>query len=512
MTSLDPIQQEPAVAGIRYPLGKLLAGIVEPEAVPDALTAAEITGLALDSRQVRPGNAFVAIPGFTVDGRDYAAHALAAGAVTVLFESGSGSDVCESLVDQGHAVAVPNLRHQVGQIASRFYADPSAHIRMVGITGTNGKTTCAWLLSQALERLGEHCAMMGTIGSGFPTTLQESSLTTADAITIQRSLRHWRDRGATAVCMEVSSHGLDQGRIHGVQFDVAVFTNLSREHLDYHGDLGSYAHTKKKLFVLPNLAAVVTNSDDPLGREIHTLASAPIRITYGHTQADVRPRNECFRSTGIRFEWEWQQRWFQGASRLIGAVNLPNLLAVIATLLALGHEAIAIERVLPGLQPPPGRMELIPGTASDPAVVVDYAHTPDSLTRALQSLRSITHGRITVVFGCGGERDSGKRALMGQAVALHADKIVITNDNPRKEDPQAIIAQILQGVRAVGTEKTVHIEADRANAITTAIQAAGAGDLVLVAGKGHEMTQVLGDRVVPFSDQAVCVAGLEGRA
>ena len=493
------------------PLGSLLKGVSGSGDVPALLADTGITGIALDSRRIQPGNLFVAIPGTVGDGRDHIAAALDAGAAAVVFESDRAPPLCRTLADQGRAVGVSNLRERVGLMASRLYGDPSSRFSVIGITGTNGKTTCAWLLAQALECLGERCVMTGTIGSGFPGAMTASSLTTENAVDIQGSLRRWLDKGATAVCMEVSSHGLDQGRVNGVRFNAAVFTNLSRDHLDYHGDMDAYAEAKKKLFRLPGLEAAVVNADDGLGRKILAMTSTPVLMSYGLADADVMPLDPCFDTTGTRFRWTWGGNRFDCRSGLIGEVNLPNLLAVIATLLAQGYAAERIEALLPALRPPPGRMELIPGGKQSPAVVVDYAHTPDSLERALRSLRSLTTGRLGVVFGCGGDRDPGKRPLMGRAAARYADRIIITNDNPRGEDPLAIAGMAREGVAEENSAKSCQVELDRALAIAAAINSARAGDVVLVAGKGHETTQTIGDSVRHFSDREVAARVLEAR-
>lgn len=492
-----------------FPLGALLEGVAGQEELPAALAGADITGMALDSRRIRPGNVFMAMPGTAGDGRDHVSAALDAGAAAVVFESDRAPRLCRTLAGQGRAVGVRNLRQQVGLLASRLHGDPSASLGVIGITGTNGKTTCAWLLAQALEALGERCVLMGTVGAGFPDAVAATSLTTADAVDIQRDLRRWLDRGATAVCMEVSSHGLDQGRVNGVRFNAAVFTNLTRDHLDYHGDMDAYAEAKRKLFRFPGLEAVVANADDGLGREILATADAPARISYGLGNADVVPLEPRFGTTGTEFSWEWEQGRYECRSRLIGEVNLPNLLAVVATLLAQGTSADRIQSVMPSLRPPPGRMELVPGNPRGPAVVVDYAHTPDSLERALKSLRPLAAGRLSVVFGCGGERDPGKRPLMGRAAARYADRIILTNDNPRGESPRAIAAMALDGVTAEDPARPCRVELDRERAIAAAIRESGAGDVVLVAGKGHEDTQTIGTGVRHFSDREVAAGVLE---
>lgn len=492
-----------------FTLRGLLHGFIDPQSFPGSLDECRVTGIAIDSRRVVPGALFMAVPGVAADGRDHAEDALGAGACAVLYEARNAPRNCQRLEADGRAFGIGGLRRLVGPVASRFHGDPSMRLSITGITGTNGKTTCAWLMAQALGHLGERCALMGTIGAGFPGDLAPSSLTTGDAVSIQADLRHWLDAGASAVCMEVSSHGLDQGRVDGIRFDSAVFTNLSRDHLDYHGDMSNYAAAKKKLFRMPGLKCAVVNAEDPVGREILDECPAPTLISYGATAADISAGKTSFGDSGTRFTWRWQGREYDCESPLIGEINLANLLAVIATLVARGHDAATINATMSRVMPPPGRMERVSGSASGPAVIVDYAHTPDSLARALQSLRSLTRGALVVVFGCGGDRDAGKRKLMGRAAAQNADRIIITNDNPRSEDPGAIATMALEGVADSGASERCRIVLDRAQAIEGAIRAAADGDVVLIAGKGHETTQTIAGEVLPFNDREVASRVLE---
>ncbi len=490
-------------------LGTLLAGMQDCDPVPAALESRSVAGISLDSRRVSGGDLFVALPGSAGDGRAHAGEALSAGALAVAFERADAPEECLRLRDEHLAFAVGDLREQLGVMAARYFGDPSLALEVIGITGTNGKTTCAWLLTQALERLGRRSVMLGTIGQGFTDSLSAASLTTGDAVATQQALRHWLDQGAQAACMEVSSHGLDQGRVNGVRFRVAVFTNLTRDHLDYHGDMATYAAAKKRLFDFPWLDAAVVNVDDPVGRDIAAANGAARTLTYGRSGADLVAENIRLAIDGIAFDWQLEGRRYAARSTLLGEVNLPNLLAVIGALLARGHAPERIAEVLPGLKAAPGRMELVPGPVGRPTVVVDYAHTPDSLDRALTSLRPLVRGRLITVFGCGGDRDRGKRAPMGAAAARHADEVVITNDNPRGEDPATIARMALEGATAERADIPRRVELDRARAIRAAVASAAEDDLVLIAGKGHETVQVIGDQTLPFSDVLVARAALE---
>ena len=490
------------------PIGVLMQHVKGAGDLPGELADTRVRGITLDSRQVRSGDLFIAIPGLESDGRRYADQALASGAIGIVYEKTGAPDECARLAKKGHAIAVPNLRSQLGSIAARFFHYPSESLEVVGVTGTNGKTTCAWLLTQALDQLGESCAMIGTIGEGFPGKLAGTGLTTADPISVQQSLRRWLDHGASSVCMEVSSHGLDQDRVEGVRFRVAVFTNLTRDHLDYHGDMESYSRAKQRLFRFPGLRSIVVNSDDPVGREILGFSGSLRTLSYGSNGADLVAEDVEVSVEGITFGWCWKGQNYPCRSRLIGEINVPNLLAVIGTLLVQDYPPEQIAAIIPGLSSPPGRMEPVEGTAGQPTVIVDYAHTPDSLERALDSLRALTGGRLIVVFGCGGDRDRGKRLSMGSVAALKADEIIITNDNPRGEEPSEIAAMAYAGVVAADPGKPCRVELDRSTAIRLAVSQANPGDVVLIAGKGHESTQTTGGQVVRFDDREVATAAL----
>ncbi|MEA3291691.1 MAG: UDP-N-acetylmuramoyl-L-alanyl-D-glutamate--2,6-diaminopimelate ligase [Pseudomonadota bacterium] len=483
----------PALQPVRSLRG-LTAGLLEIPPERDL----DIDGLTLDSRRAGPGKLFLALPGSSADGRDFISRAILKGAAAVLYQSGDGF---QAPAASAPLYAVPGLRREVSRLAARFFGRPSEALLVIGVTGTNGKTTCAHLIAQALERLDTRCGVLGTLGCGFPDDLQDAGLTTPDAIELQRQLTELVGEDAEAICMEVSSHGLDQERADAVVFDIAVFTNLSRDHLDYHGDLQSYGKAKARLFDFPSLQHAVINSDDPFGARLAQKLSgrSDVRLwTYGLESGEIRPDETVIDEEGIRLTLPLAGGGIEFRAPLVGRINAPNLLAVIATLLACGHGAQAVAGVLPALKPPPGRMELFQGMPAQPAVVVDYAHTPDALERALTSLREHTAGRLWVVFGCGGDRDRGKRPQMGAIAERLADKVILTDDNPRGEEPAAIVADIARGM-----ERKAEIVHDRRQAIADAIRRAATTDMVLVAGKGHEATQTASGRSVTFSDREV---------
>jgi UDP-N-acetylmuramoyl-L-alanyl-D-glutamate--2,6-diaminopimelate ligase len=411
---------------------------------------------------------------------------------------------------------VPRLREHASTIADRFFDAPSAHLAVAGITGTNGKTTCAYLLAQALESAGRPAAYMGTIGTGRPQRLTASALTTGDAVTVQRTLAALRAGGAASVAMEVSSHALDQARVGAVRFRTAAFTNLTRDHLDYHGSMDSYGAAKARLFELPDLESRVINVDDAFGRQLATDARGRGRVvvTSRGDQSLARGADGFVRAMHVRLstigiELEFDSSWGTGAviCPLVGDFNVDNLLTVLAILLdwdvSLSQAIDALARV----RAAPGRMETFGGGRA-PLAIVDYAHTPDALRKALGAVRAHCAGSLTVVFGCGGERDAGKRPLMGAIAAELADGIVITDDNPRGESPQAIAADIAAGIPA---GRPFRIELDRARAISEALSDAAPADMVLIAGKGHEDYQIYGGERRAFSDQKVVATALATR-
>jgi len=485
-----------------------LADIVEDlVAAPPQL---EVTDLTVTSSEVRAGGAFLACAGRTTHGLVHAAEAIARGARVILWEPAPDVAVPQ-FPSEIFAAPVPQLRARLGAIADRFFDAPSALLTTVGITGTNGKTTTAWLAAEALAASGRRATYSGTLGFGAPGALQTSSHTTPDAVSVHRRLAALRDAGADCVAMEVSSHALDQGRVAGVRFHTALFTNLTRDHLDYHGTMDEYGAAKSMLFAWPTLAARIINIDGPLGSAL-AKAHAGDR---GRLVTVSRRDHANVRATGVRaaargVEVDVATDWGAGtlATRLIGDFNADNALAVLALLLAWDVPFATALRAIGECNAPPGRMQSFGGTADAPLVIVDYAHTPDALDKALAAARAHAGGKLAVVFGCGGDRDPGKRPMMGEIAARRADRVFITDDNPRTEAAGAIVAQIAAGIPA-GT--ALRIEHDRAAAIRAAIDEAGGADVVLVAGKGHEDYQLVGHERRPFSDQAVVQDVLGGR-
>lgn len=477
-------------------LGQLLPGL-EPSAA-----ALPVAGLALDSRELRPGDVFLAYPGAIADGRSHIAQALAAGAAVVVAEADPALAPLPVPL-----VQVRGLRDEVSRMADRFYGGPSAALDVIGVTGTNGKTSCTQLLGQALRLAGHSCGVIGTLGCSLDGSISSGSLTTPDPIALQRQLAEWRGKQVGAVAMEVSSHGLAQGRVNGVTFRGAVFTNLSRDHLDFHGSMSAYADAKAQLFEQPGLGFAAINLDDEFGRTLVQRLQPRLRVlaySLQHETAAVRTLAADYRPDGIsaRLATPWGELAID--SQLLGDFNLSNLLAVVAVLGELGLAA-EIEALVPKLRPIAGRMERVP-VQSDIEVVVDYAHTPDALEHALTALRQHCRGRLWCVFGCGGDRDRGKRPLMGQVAERLADRVVLTSDNPRSEQPEAILNDIL-----LGTSGTALVESDRAAALQLAIGQAQPGDIVLVAGKGHEDYQIIGQERRPFSDAQVARVALLAR-
>ena len=476
----------------------------EVAGVPADLT---VTGLTLDSRDVRPGQVFFAIAGFGTHGLNFCAQAREAGAAAILFEPPAP----DGLPAPAEAIAVPGLRARMGTMADEFHGHPSRAMTMVGVTGTSGKTSTVQLLAQALDLLGTRSGTIGTLGVGLYGEAVATGFTTPLVLQMHALLAQLRDAGARAVAMEVSSHALDQGRVDAVHYDVAVFTNLTRDHLDYHGDMASYGAAKARLFKRDGLGAAVVNIDDAFGREL--LAGLPAGVRAIGTssrgaQCDVRATNVGMDGEGIAFDLVLGDERRSVRSPLLGRFNIDNLVAVAGVLHALGHDADAIAGVLPRLQPIPGRMNRLGGGAL-PLVVIDYSHKPDALQQALDSLRGHLQGRLTCVFGCGGDRDRGKRPQMAAIAEAAAASVIVTDDNPRTEDGDAIVADIMAGFDA---PQKVVVERDRRRAIERAIGAAGPGDIVLVAGKGHETYQEIAGVKHPFDDGEVAREALARKA
>ena len=478
------------------PLDELLTGIAPAPRV-------NVSGLTLDSRAVAEGDAFVALKGSRRHGLDHADEAAARGARAILWDPAEVRSPGATAADVPF-VAVRALRDRLGGIADRFYGMPSSRLTVAGVTGTNGKTTCAWLLASAVERLARRGAYLGTLGAGFPPDLEGGSLTTPDVITLHRQLRALADAGASHVAMEVSSHALDQRRIDGVRMRVAAFCNLSRDHLDYHGTMERYAEAKQRLFRLPGLEHAVINVGDAVGARFAAALGPGIELT-AIAVGGVVPGAPRFihvgrvhaAESGIELEIRSHFGARRLRSRLIGGFNAENLAVTLGVLLAWQFEIDDAILALGACTAPPGRMESY-RLANGALAVVDYAHTPDALAQALAAVRAHARGRVLVVFGCGGERDPGKRALMGETAERLADRVIVTDDNPRGEDADRIVAMIISGLRA---PTRALVERDRARAIRAAVGEAKAGDAVLIAGKGHEDYQIVGNERRPFSDR-----------
>ena len=455
--------------------------------------------MTADSRLVKAGSVFVAYKGEATDGREFIPQAIKNGAASVIWEQANFAWHDDWQVPNQ---AIVNLKQQIGQIASEFYGQPSQHLWMIGVTGTNGKTTCTHWLAQAFSFLNKKTALIGTLGNGIlGTALSETRNTTPDSILLHQMLADYLEQKASVVAMEVSSHGLDQGRVNGVTFDSAVFTNLSRDHLDYHGDMQAYAAAKKKLFAWHGLKAAVVNRDDATGVEIANELRAQGKhvLTYGlektiANDTDISVRSLELTEQGMHLEVQTPFGDAVIKAGVVGRFNAYNLLAVFATLLASDVSLADAVKAVSTVKPVPGRMQQY-GGAQKPLVVVDYAHTPDALEQVLKSLRAQTKGQLICVFGCGGDRDSGKRPLMGEVASRLADKVIVTSDNPRGELPNAIIKDVMSGTK----QNAISIE-NRAEAIGHAVKNAQVGDVVLLAGKGHESYQEIAGVKYPFSD------------
>ncbi len=489
-------------------LDQLLLGIADAQmAATPAAAHMVVSGLSLDSRQVRRGDAFFALRGSQGHGIEFAASAVQRGARVVLAEAPAPDDFTPLDVP---LLWIDHLHDQVGEIAARFHDRPSESMRVIGVTGTNGKTSCVQLLAQALTLLGHRAASIGTLGAGVHGQLHEGERTTPDAISVQALLAKFRDAEVSHVAMEVSSHALAQGRVGAVDFGIAAFTNLTRDHLDYHGSMEAYGAAKARLFAWPGLQAAVINCDDAFGQELVAKLPADVRVlrfsTANDSAAEIAASDIVTSAEGVAFQL--RSPWGTGTlhSHLLGRFNVANLLAVIGCLGALGEPFERIVKAVEQLQPVNGRMSRLGGLRGLPLVVVDYAHTPDALEQVLTALRAHCVGKLICVFGCGGERDVGKRPLMGAIVARLADVAIVTDDNPRGEDGDAIVTQIVAGMTAAAA---MAVERDRAVAIANALALAHAGDVVLIAGKGHETYQDGATGKHPFDDLAVAHATLE---
>jgi UDP-N-acetylmuramoyl-L-alanyl-D-glutamate--2,6-diaminopimelate ligase len=477
-----------------------------------------VTGVTHDSRLVAPGVVFVAIHGQRADGNSFVPAAITSGAAAIVSEQPAPAGL-----DLGGVpwLVTPSARRSLAELAAAYYEHPSEALTVVGVTGTNGKTTTTYLLASVFDAAGWPCGRLGTVTvrtGPNPADEADAAHTTPEAPDVQRLLREMVTRGCRACAMEVSSHALVLDRVVGTTFAAGVFTNLTRDHLDFHGDMATYFEAKARLFdMLPAGAPAIINLDDPRGEALATRVARP--ITFGvHKNADVRPESVQLSLDGLAFNVATPSGPLAVRSSLVGWPNVSNILGTVATATALGIPRDAIEAGLGRLDGVPGRFQVVSGSTDDVRVVVDYAHTDDALKNLLETARPLTHGRLITVFGCGGDRDRTKRPLMGAVAARLSDLVVLTSDNPRSEDPARIIDDIKRGLampespdgsRRSGTPVLVHV--DRRVAIEQAIRASRAGDVVLIAGKGHEKTQVIGSKTLPFDDVDVARVALSQR-
>lgn len=471
--------------------------------VPDV----DVRSLAYDSRQVEPGALFVALKGLKTTGADFAADALARGAVAVLAEQPA------TVTGASPWIEVSDARTAMARLAAEFYGHPSHAMTVVGITGTNGKTTTAYLLRAVFDAAGKKCGLLGTVTYSIGTRELPASRTTPEAPDVQRMFRQMVDAGCGACVMEVSSHALALRRVDGTRFAAGVFTNLTRDHLDYHGDMESYFAAKKRLFdMLPPGAPAVVNMDDPRGEALRKTSARS--VTYSiNKPADVTSGPLSLTFQGLDFDVRTPRGPVHVTSPLVGRPNVSNILATVATALALDVPVPAIERGLATLAGVPGRFEVVSTGSDDVTVVIDYAHTDDALRNLLETARPLAQRRMLTVFGCGGDRDRTKRPLMGAVAARLSDMVVITSDNPRSEDPVRIIDEIKRGVSPASDRDSASIVTivDRKEAIEFAIKKAQPGDLILLAGKGHEKYQEIGGRLLPFDEAEIARGALERR-
>ncbi|EED33854.1 UDP-N-acetylmuramoylalanyl-D-glutamate-2, 6-diaminopimelate ligase [gamma proteobacterium NOR5-3] len=484
----------PGVTALQHSLPILLEGLAAE--VP----ALDIAALRLDSRQVEKGDLFIALRGHAQDGREFLAQAAASGAAAALVE-----DELPLRLSPLPMVVIPNLRHRLCEIAGRFFREPSREMHIAAVTGTNGKTTVSQLFARLVRSVGYDCGVIGTLGASLDGGVHSSVHTTPDSIALQEILAGWAGQAVPFVSMEVSSHALHQGRVNTLDIDTAIFTNLTRDHLDYHGDMQSYGEAKARLFAFESLRTAILNADDPFSRHLAQRVPTGVSVLrYGieDSTAEVRLSHLKLSRAGLRFRFE--SPWGEATLTcpLLGKFNAVNLLAALTAALQAGLPFKAVMEAVESLASVPGRMEPL-RVAGGPLVVIDYAHTPDALRQVLLTLREQCQGSLIAVFGCGGDRDRGKRPLMAEAVSATADRAVITSDNPRSEEPLAIIADIQASMKG-----DYLVCADRAEAIRLAIESAGAKDCVLIAGKGHEDYQIVGQERLPFSDTAVAQQAL----
>jgi len=472
--------------------------------------------LTSDSRRVQPGDGFFAWAGQSADARQHVVQALQQGALACVVEA-QGLEAFEAVNDLAlhHApiVSYAGLKAACGAIADAYFDSPSARMALLAVTGTNGKTSTAWWLAQALTRLGQRCCVVGTLGLGEPGHMHSTGLTTPNPLQLQTQLRRWVNDGVQACAIEASSIGLVEHRLAGCHIRTAIFTNFTQDHLDYHGSMHDYWQAKQSLFDWPGLVGAVINIDDPKGVGlVQHLQTTTVKVccVSMHVNADITAQNVCATAHGMRFDVCEGDERISLDSDVLGQFNVMNLLGVIAALRLAGHALVDVVAACRQLQAVPGRMQQL-GKADTPAVVVDYAHTPDAVAKALQALRPWAHargGRLHCVLGCGGERDSGKRPAMARSAEDNADVVCLTSDNPRGEDPQHILQQMLQGMR--DPHRAVQ-QLDRSLAIADSISRADVKDVVLIAGKGHETYQEVKGQKLPFSDADHAMLALHSR-
>lgn len=489
----------------------LLEGFID-DALVEQCRDMTVTGLVQDNRKARSGNLFFAHQGYNTHGLLYAQDAVAKGVTVVLWDGDleNRNEILDSISNKVLCIHCDDLKNKVGPIASRYYEQPSLSMNTIGVTGTDGKTSIAHFLAQCLDAYDVHCGVLGTLGNGFINDLHPTGLTTVDALMVQKTLAEIQQAGARHVVMEVSSHGLDQGRVNGVAFTTAVLSNMGADHLDYHGTLDNYAAAKKRLFYIPGLGAAVINLDDEFGRELAKEVRDHVCVWGYSLEKDVSAYNDLadyfVNALEIKpFEHGYHLSVVTPKGEacfdipLLGRFNVSNALAVLATLLVSQFTLEHATSSLTAIRSVDGRVEII-AEPEKPVVVVDYAHTEQGLSAVCQSMREHFSGEMWCVFGCGGDRDRSKRPLMAKVAEKYADRIIVTTDNPRHEDPQAIIDEVMAGFSSLENVESI---LDRRQAIDIAISNAQPCDVVLLAGKGHETSQIVGDVHIAFDDRRV---------
>lgn len=471
----------------------------------------EITGICYDSRKLQPGNLYIAIAGARSDGHQFIPAVIAAGAAAIICDQSWFQQHPEQVASAPQMAWLPlaNPRAALAEVSAAFYQHPASKLKMLGVTGTNGKTTISQLITRLLEGHGCSTGWIGTLGAGYRDVSLPGQYTTPFPPELHALLAQMLAKGVQALSMECSSHALEQHRLDALAYDVAIFSNLTQDHLDYHLTLEAYAEAKALLFsrLLKPSGTALLNLDDPHYAFFAKAAAEKSQLSYGFVQgADLRASEADYHQEGVSFSLHWQGQQHQAQLALPGSFNVQNALAALGATLVLGYDLGKSLQILAEIQGVPGRMERVSANGHPFAVYVDYSHTPDSLENALQTVRQFTRGRVLVVFGCGGDRDRGKRPLMGQVAQKLADKVFVTSDNPRSEDPEAILQEILSGLQA---PQEAVVMADRREAIAAAISQAEPQDVVLIAGKGHETYQLIGDQVLHFDDREVARKFLE---